>query len=172
MQISIKKESLQIVISDATAEECVSVLNTGLIEILSPTKSTQLLEDKDKDIIIEEDQEEHVIENIIGDEVVAPKKKLVVTKCSGCDHVSFRMIDTEVDNHKVRCTCGTYDDINITELVFGKYKCECGTTGHFLMREDVDKIYCKGCNIPLYMNKDTQSEYYIGQSFKDLMQKL
>ena len=159
MQISIKKESLQVVISDATAEECISVLGV-LSEIIS-LNAKRLIEDGDS-LNIEAIQ--------VGVEV--PRKKLVFNKCTGCDRVSCRMIDTEVESHKVRCACGTYDYINTSDLVLGKYKCDCETTGHFLMTKDVDKIYCKGCNTPIYMNKDEHSDHFIGQSFKALMQKL
>ena len=159
MQISIKKESLQVVISDATAEECISVL--GLLSEITSLNAKRLIEDGDS-LNIEAIQ--------VGVEV--PRKKLVFNKCTGCDRVSCRMIDTEVESHKVRCACGTYDYINTSDLVLGKYKCDCETTGHFLMIKDVDKIYCKGCNTPIYMNKDEHSDHFIGQSFKALMQKL
>ena len=159
MQISIKKESLQVVISDATAEECISVL--GLLSEITSLNAKRLIEDGDS-LNIEAIQ--------VGVEV--PRKKLVFNKCTGCDRVSCRMIDTEVESHKVRCACGTYDYINTSDLVLGKYKCDCETTGHFLMTKDVDKIYCKGCNTPIYMNKDEHSDHFIGQSFKALMQKL
>ena len=159
MQISIKKESLQVVISDATAEECISVL--GLLSEITSLNAKRLIEDGDS-LNIEAIQ--------VGVEV--PRKKLVFNKCTGCDRVSCRMIDTEVESHKVRCACGTYDYINTSDLVLGKYKCGCETTGHFLMTKDVDKIYCKGCNTPIYMNKDEHSDHFIGQSFKALMQKL
>lgn len=176
MQISIKKESLQIVISDATAEECISVLQGGLLSEIISLNAKRLIEDGDS-LNIEEYQEDHAdtleekIEAIqVGVEV--PRKKLVFNKCTGCDRVSCRMIDTEVESHKVRCACGTYDHINTSDLVLGKYKCDCETTGHFLMTKDVDKIYCKGCNTPIYMTKDEHSDHFIGQSFKALMQKL
>lgn len=154
MQISIKKESLQVVISDATAEECISVLQGGLLSEIISLNAKRLIEDGDS----------------LNIEV--PRKKLVFNKCTGCDRLSCRMIDTEVESHKVRCACGTDDYINTSDLVLGKYKCDCGTTGHFLMTKDVDKIYCKGCNTPIYMNKDEHSDHFIGQSFKALMQKL
>lgn len=187
MQISIKKDTLRLVISDATAEECILVLNnTGLLNEVKSVRANRQYNEVEVD-----DQQIHHIENINALEenteslnkvvITRPttetteliRKKLVFTKCERCDHVVFKMIDMDdTDTHTLRCACGTHIPVSTSSLVPGKYECACGTRGSFLMTDNVTRVHCKGCDTPMYMEKDLYSDCYVGQSFTELMNRI
>ena len=87
MQISIKKDTLRLVISDATAEECILVLNnTGLLNEVKSVRANRQYNEVEVD-----DQQIHHIENINAlEENTESLNKVVITRPTGTNNPRLR----------------------------------------------------------------------------------
>lgn len=166
MNLTIKQNNVEIIVSKATAEECILVLKEGVAPVFNievPVKP---------DFPKEANTYEGYTDVLVVDEEVEPviaepevKKKLVFFKCSHCNNTFCKMVDINNPEPYVVCNCGSHLYFNLDSLATGKYECTCGTTGVFLMQENVDKVRCKGCKSNLFMIYDSDTNAYTGQTF-------
>lgn len=153
MDLIIKQDNLEITVTNVTTEECVQILKNGVENVLvksseTPRKATT--------------HNTYSARNN-NNRPVANKNKLVFFKCTKCGSTFCRMIDVDNIPKYVECKCGTRIFFEYDDLYRGKYKCDCGTTGSFLMQDTVSEVKCRKCYKRISMLKEGKE--YVGYTF-------
>lgn len=178
MELLIKTHKINIVVKDATVDECVQLINEGVVNILDINKAEikakidNKVEDIKLQIAVTEEKEPKTIKSTKSTkkpEAVpfkqAKDRKLTFMICPDCGKVFYKVINiTESNYHS--CSCGAEVFIDVDTLVEGTYDCEeCKSYGNFLMHPDVNKIKCKGCSETFFMIQDLETGKYVGKKF-------